>query len=60
VTVEFTAEEVQELGATLEEIISDLRMEIADTDSADFRESLHRRKDLLTGLYRKVTGHDLT
>lgn len=42
-----SAEERELLQDVLRESISDLRMEIADTDSGDYRAMLHRREDLL-------------
>lgn len=42
-----SAEERELLQDVLRESISDLRMEIADTDSGDYRTMLHRREDLL-------------
>jgi hypothetical protein len=47
-------EESEMLREILESYLSDLRMEVADTDSYDFREMLKRKevflKDLLTRL----------
>ena len=45
--LELTKEEKDILAMVLESYLSDLRMEIADTDSMDFRESLKKRKDVL-------------
>jgi hypothetical protein len=42
-----TKEEKDILMQVLENDISDLRMEIADTDSMDFREALKRQKEAL-------------
>lgn len=42
-----TKEEKDILMQVLENDISDLRMEIADTDSMDFRETLKRQKEAL-------------
>jgi len=47
VRIELTAEEAAVLKETLDSFLSDLRMEIADTDRMDFREGLKRRKALL-------------
>ncbi|MBW3661166.1 MAG: hypothetical protein KY397_05980 [Gemmatimonadetes bacterium] len=45
--VDLTDEEREILRTVLESYLSDLRMEIADTDSMDFREMLKRRKEVL-------------
>ena len=47
VNLDLTKEENDILATVLESYLSDLRMEIADTDSMDFRESLKKRKDVL-------------
>ncbi|MHC4321927.1 MAG: hypothetical protein ACYST3_06595 [Planctomycetota bacterium] len=47
INLELTKEEKDILAMILESYLSDLRMEIADTDSMDFRESLKKRKDVL-------------
>ena len=40
------------LGEILEAYLSDLRMEIADTDRKDFRDTLKERKDVIKGLLK--------
>lgn len=52
IDVELTPEERGHLAEALESYLSDLRMEIADTDSYDFRQGLKRRKETL----QKVLG----
>jgi len=47
INLELTKEEKDILAMVLESYLSDLRMEIADTDSMDFRESLKKKKDVL-------------
>jgi hypothetical protein len=47
INLDLTKEENDILTMVLESYLSDLRMEIADTDSMDFRESLKKRKDVL-------------
>ena len=47
INLDLTKEEKDILAMVLESYLSDLRMEIADTDSMDFRESLKKRKDVL-------------
>ena len=50
------AEERELLEEILRSAISDLRMEIADTDSYDFRTQLHRREDLLKQLVARLAA----
>ena len=52
VQIELSPTEAQVLKMVLKNYLSDLRMEIADTDSMDFREKLKARKMLL----RKVVA----
>lgn len=47
INLELTKEEEDILTMVLESYLSGLRMEIADTDSMDFRESLKKKKDVL-------------
>ena len=47
INLELTKEEKDILAMVLENDLSDLRMEIADTDSMDFRELLKKKKDVL-------------
>lgn len=48
--INLTAEEAEMLNEILTSFLSDLRMEIADTDSMDFREELKKREVLLKRL----------
>jgi hypothetical protein len=52
--IELTSEEVKVLQETLTGEISELGMEIADTDRKDFRDGLKKRKALLLGLVEKL------
>jgi hypothetical protein len=52
--LDLTAEEAEELRALLRDCLSDLRMEIADTESADFREGLKRRELFLDKLIAQL------
>lgn len=54
VQIEMTPEEAQILLEILEVYLSDLRMEIADTDQMDFREGLKRREVFLKELIQKL------
>ena len=49
-TIELSNDEAQMLHAILESDRSDLRMEIANTDSQDFRDQLKRRERFLDQL----------
>ena len=54
--LELTREEAEELQTILKNCLSDLRMEIAGTDSADFREGLKWREMLLDKLIAQLGG----
>jgi hypothetical protein len=56
VRLELSDEDAKILRDVVESCLSDLRMEIADTDSMDFRESLKRREEFLKDLLRKLGG----
>lgn len=45
--IDLTHEDADVLRSVLESYLSDLRMEIANTDSMDFREMLKQRKQVL-------------
>jgi hypothetical protein len=45
-----SAEDVEMLKEILSNYLSDLRMEIADTDSMSFREEMKKREELLKRL----------
>ena len=47
VSIELSEEEANILRETLASFLSDLRMEIADTDRMEFRDELKRRKAVL-------------
>lgn len=49
-TIQLADEEVEILRSVLEEYISELRMEVANTDSMDFREALKRKEEILKRL----------
>jgi len=48
IQLDLTKEEKDILTEILENDLSDLRMEITDTDSLDFREMLKKQKEVLT------------
>ena len=54
IRIELTDEEGGALQELLEYALSELRMEIADTDRKDFREKLKARKELLMTIQKKL------
>jgi hypothetical protein len=57
--IDLSREELQILEEVLDSYLSDLRMEIADTDRQDFRDSLKERKRVLNAVLevvRRETG----
>ena len=47
IRLELSNDQAETLAAVLESVLSDLRYEIANTDSLDFRETLKLRKAML-------------
>jgi acetolactate synthase small subunit len=54
VRVELMTEEAKELHEILDNYLSDLRMEIVDTESHDFRAMLKKRKDFIERLLQQL------
>ncbi len=54
IRIELTDEEGGVLQELLEYALSELRMEIADTDRKEFREKLKARKQLLMAVQKKL------
>jgi hypothetical protein len=52
--IELAPEEADVLAEVLSEYLSDLRMEISDTDSMDFRTRLKRKQSLLKDVLAKI------
>jgi hypothetical protein len=52
--IELTPEDAATLHEVLESYLSDLRMEIAGTDSMDFRELLKAKERFLKGLLPRL------
>jgi len=52
--VNLNEEELIVLRDVLESYLSDLRMEIADTDSFDFRKELKQKEERLKGILDKI------
>jgi hypothetical protein len=46
--------EAEELQSLLEEYLGDLRMEVADTDSMDYREMLKGREVIIKNMIAKL------
>ncbi|MGC9324021.1 MAG: hypothetical protein ACP5G0_04650 [Desulfomonilia bacterium] len=55
IQIDLSGEEVALLVDVLETCISDIRMEIADTDSKDYREELKQRKEVLKKILAAAT-----
>jgi len=55
-TLELDQEQEKVLGTTLERCLSDLRLEIADTDDHDFREALKHTEEVLNGILAALRG----
>jgi hypothetical protein len=53
-TLELTRREAEELGKILKSYLSELRMEIAGTDSWDYRQGLKERKVVLNQVLQQV------
>lgn len=56
ITIDLTPEEQGMLVEMLETRLADLRMEISDTDSLDFRNELKKRKEALAKLIDALKG----
>lgn len=54
-----TPDEASELRELLASALSDLRMEIARTDTHDFRERLHHREELLKRVLDALETSDM-
>ncbi|MFH1150157.1 MAG: hypothetical protein V1748_06770 [Actinomycetota bacterium] len=55
-TLDLTPEELGMVRETLEGCLSNLRAEIADTDSSSFKQQLRDRKALLESVIEKLTA----
>ncbi len=54
--LDFTAEETKALRELLTYALSEIRMEIADTDSGTYRQTLKDRKALFMSILEKLGG----
>ena len=55
-TIQLADEEAEILKSVLEEYISELRMEVSNTDSMDFREALKHKEGILKRLVGQLTA----
>ena len=53
-TLELTAEELELLREVLEADLSELRMEIVDTDNSQFKDGLKHRKRVMMDILEKL------
>lgn len=56
IQLDLNEKEVNLLIEVLEHDLSEIRMEIADTDSMDFRDTLKAKKDVLSKLIAALKG----
>lgn len=54
ITFELTDEDATLLAHIMEEYLSDLRMEIVDTDSSDYKRQLRAEKDLVNDIIARL------
>jgi uncharacterized protein HemX len=57
-TLELSSEEAYVLRETLQSFLSDLRMEIVDTDRKDYRDQLKHRRQLLERVVEALAPHE--
>ncbi len=55
-TVDMSQEEIALVLQVLQNYLGDLRMEIADTDRSDFKETLHQREDSINHIIQKLSA----
>lgn len=54
IQIELTPEKAEMLREIISTYLSDLRMEIADTENMNFRENLKRKEEFLNELLRRL------
>jgi len=54
--LELSDDQVQVLMAVLDQVVSDMSPEIADTDNVEYRSELKRRRDLLSQVRAQLGG----
>ena len=52
--LDLNEQEREALSGVLDDYVSDLRMEISNTDSQDFRDELKKREALLMGILERL------
>lgn len=57
-TFEFTSEELELLREILTSDLSELRMEIVDTDNSRFKDGLKHRKQIMMDILEKLGRND--
>ena len=57
IDIKLTNEEARELTEVLTSYVSELRMEIADTEKYEFREKLKNKEKFLVELIDKLSGN---
>lgn len=60
IRIELTDSEATTLQDVLDSYLSDLRMEIADTDRMEFRESLKAKKKVIEGVLGRLASGTAT
>lgn len=53
-TLQFSEEERELLNKIITNYLSELRMEIADTDQLSFKEQLRQEEDVVNGMIKKI------
>jgi len=56
IDMKLSNEEAEELKDVLTSYVSDLRMEIADTDNYEFRETLKKKEKFLKDVISRLSG----
>ncbi len=57
-SLEFSQQEIDMLNKIVKSYLSELRMEIADTDQSSFKNGLRKEEELLNKLIEKMDSND--
>ncbi len=57
-SLEFSQQEIDMLNKIVKSYLSELRMEIADTDQSSFKNELRKEEELLNKLIEKMDSND--
>ena len=57
-SLEFSQQEIDMINKIVKSYLSELRMEIADTDQSSFKNGLRKEEDLLNKLIEKMDSND--